>query len=360
MPSDAFGRRVTSPWEERRADHSSASLLRAWSAVDEACDIARRIQADVRNIQQLTKDDRSPVTVADFAVQAVIAMWLRAEFADIPIVGEERAAELFRDENGAVRDAVFSALRPWRDVTLDDIRSAIDACHHDATADRYWTLDPIDGTKGFLRGQQYAIALALIEKGQPVFGVMGCPNLPENPEAPLDEADPDGTGYFSVRGEGSWAHRRNDPGGDGTRLRAAADRGDRVMRVCESAESSHSKHDDTARIISALGMKSKPVRLDSQCKYALVARGQADAYVRLPTSATYVENVWDHAAGALIAGEAGAIVTDIHGRALDFSCGKGLKNNRGIVCAAPWAHARLISAIAELGIDARAKTTPSA
>src|SRR5690606_27076032 len=43
---------------------------------------------------------------------------------------------------------------------------------------RFWTLDPIDGTKGFLRGEQYAIALALIEQGRVVLGVLGCPNLP--------------------------------------------------------------------------------------------------------------------------------------------------------------------------------------
>jgi 3'(2'), 5'-bisphosphate nucleotidase len=50
-----------------------------------------------------------------------------------------------------------------------------------ARPDRYWTLDPIDGTKGFLRGDQYAIALALVEHGEVVLGVLGCPNLP-NPD----------------------------------------------------------------------------------------------------------------------------------------------------------------------------------
>ena len=44
----------------------------------------------------------------------------------------------------------------------------------------FWTLDPVDGTKGFLRNQQYAIALAYIERGTPVVGVMGCPNLPRD------------------------------------------------------------------------------------------------------------------------------------------------------------------------------------
>ena len=54
---------------------------------------------------------------------------------------------------------------------------AIDFGNHDATASSYWTLDPVDGTKGFLRRGQYAVSLALIEDGKVVAGVLGCPNL---------------------------------------------------------------------------------------------------------------------------------------------------------------------------------------
>ena len=96
---------------------------------------------------------------------------------------------------------------------------------------------------------------------------------------------------------------------------------------------------------------AKPIRIDSQCKYAVVARGQADAYLRLPTRPDYVENIWDHAAGMLIATEAGATVSDIQGRPLDFSCGAGLRRNRGIVCAAPEYHTAIVRAIGELGLD---------
>jgi len=88
--------------------------------------------------------------------------------------------------------------------------------------------------------------------------------------------------------------------------------------------------------------------------YAVVARGQADAYLRMPTSKTYVEKIWDHAAGSIIATEAGAIVTDITGAALDFTHGQRLETNRGVVCAAPHIHGRIIKAIDSLGIDAGA------
>ena len=82
----------------------------------------------------------------------------------------------------------------------------------------------------------------------------------------------------------------------------------------------------------------------------VVARGQADAYLRLPTSYTYVEKIWDHAAGMLVAQEAGAVVTDIDGKALDFSRGAGLSANRGVVCAPPALHAALLGAITRLDI----------
>ena len=87
------------------------------------------------------------------------------------------------------------------------------------------------------------------------------------------------------------------------------------------------------------------VRLDSQCKYAVVARGQAEVYLRLPSKKGYVERIWDHAAGALIAQEAGCVVTDVFGKPLDFSHGRGLEANKGVVVAPVALHGRIIAAI---------------
>jgi 3'(2'), 5'-bisphosphate nucleotidase len=67
-----------------------------------------------------------------------------------------------------------------------------------------------------------------------------------------------------------------------------------------------------------------------------------------------VEKIWDHAAGMLIAQEAGAIVSDITGEPLDFSCGRRLEKNRGVICAAPGLHHRIIESIERLAIGAPA------
>jgi len=64
-----------------------------------------------------------------------------------------------------------------------------------------WALDPIDGTKGFLRGEQFAVCLALIVDGQVQVGVMGCPNLP------VDAKDTDGEKgclFIAVKGQGAF------------------------------------------------------------------------------------------------------------------------------------------------------------
>jgi 3'(2'), 5'-bisphosphate nucleotidase len=243
-----------------------------------------------------------------------------------------------RPEHGRPAGAVRIV---WPEITPAEVLAAIDAGGHDASAPAYWTLDPIDGTKGFLRGGQYAISPAFSEHGRVTVGVLGCPNLSPDFDRPFADPDPAGLLYYAHLCGGAWVS--SPDGMESTAVRCGTSAG--PIRVCESVESGHSKQDDSARVIAVLGGAGSPLRLDSQCRYAVVARGQADAYLRFPTRADYVENIWDHAAGMLIAAEAGATITDIDGRPLDFSCGKGLSRNRGIVCASPRFHARILEAI---------------
>ncbi len=324
-------------------------LPTALTAVAQACQIARHIQQHIKSSNGIQKSDNSPVTIADFAVQAVVVHSLIASFGPVLIAAEE-CSRLLRGSEQAVRDAVIQAVRSnWKDATEDEVLAAIDTGSHDATASAYWTLDPIDGTKGFLRGEQYAISLAYIERGRVLIGVMGCPNLSADFDRPFSDPDPRGLIYFATWGGGSWVTEAIDPPGQTVAVKPVPfDSPQTPLRICESVEPTHSKHPATARVIQALGGCSQPARLDSQCKYAVVARGQADAYLRLPTRSDYVENIWDHAAGMLIAIEAGMMVTDIDGLPLDFSRGRKLSRNRGIVCASPRYHGRIIEVIKQL------------
>jgi 3'(2'), 5'-bisphosphate nucleotidase len=206
---------------------------------------------------------------------------------------------------------------------------------------RFWTLDPIDGTKGFLRNEQYAVALALIENGRVVLGVLGCPNLPTG------DGDT-GVLVVAVRGQGALALPLWDEAAAGKPI-AVGDESDPVAaRFCESVESGHSDQSASAQIAQSLGITAEPIRMDSQAKYAALARGDASIYLRLPTRADYEEKIWDHAAGSIVVEEAGGQVTDITGKPLDFSRGGTLNANQGIVATNGAIHARVIEAVGQV------------
>jgi 3'(2'), 5'-bisphosphate nucleotidase len=118
-----------------------------------------------------------------------------------------------------------------------------------------------------------------------------------------------------------------------------------TARFCESVESGHSDQSQSARIAAALGIHTEPFRIDSQCKYAAVARGDAAIYLRLPTRADYQEKIWDHAAGAFVVEQAGGCVTDVNGKPLDFSVGSRLSENSGIIATSGRHHDDVVAAV---------------
>ncbi|HNO80254.1 MAG TPA: inositol monophosphatase family protein, partial [Phycisphaerae bacterium] len=81
------------------------------------------------------------------------------------------------------------------------------------------------------------------------------------------------------------------------------------------------------------------------CKYAVVARGDADVYLRLPPRPGYQERIWDHAAGAIIVTESGGTVTDVNGKALDFSRGSTLSENKGVIATSGAIHDRVVEVV---------------
>jgi 3'(2'), 5'-bisphosphate nucleotidase len=86
-------------------------------------------------------------------------------------------------------------------------------------------------------------------------------------------------------------------------------------------------------VAKAVGFTSASVRMDSQAKYGAVACGMAALYMRLPSPKTpdYRENIWDHAAGAIVVEEAGGKVTDMYGIPLNFSKSVKMMNNQGVI-----------------------------
>ena len=121
----------------------------AIEAVREASVLARRIQREMVT-GALTKDDRSPVTVADFAVQALIARRLAEQFPASTLIGEEQADALRLEEGISMLDQITDFVRSaMPDATPEEVCNLIDRGSGEPP-ETFWTLDPIDGTKGFL------------------------------------------------------------------------------------------------------------------------------------------------------------------------------------------------------------------
>ncbi|KAK0617264.1 hypothetical protein B0T14DRAFT_538851 [Immersiella caudata] len=316
----------------------------------------------------VSKDDKSPVTIGDFGAQALIIAALQHHFPGDEIVAEEEAAQLREDK--ALREQIWELVSTTK---LDDVVAerflggAIES--EEAMLElidkggsqgggrgRIWAIDPIDGTKGFLRGGQYAVCLGLMVDGDVKVGVLGCPNLPVDDAAPLtadigSNATDEGRGviFSAVVGQGATSR----PLGTG----ALAEGKNISMKpitemssatFCESVESGHSNQSDSARIAEKLNITNPSVRMDSQAKYGSIARGAGDIYLRLPTSKTYQEKIWDHAAGDLIVREAGGQVTDTTGSRLDFSKGRTLAANKGVVAAPAAVHGQVIKVVQEV------------
>lgn len=315
------------------------------------------------------KNDKSPVTIGDFGAQALIIAALQHNFPEDAIVAEEEAAQL--REDATLRDTIWELVRSTKlsDATseaalggaiasADSMLALIDKGNSPGgSSGRIWTIDPIDGTKGFLRGGQYAVCLGLMVDGDVKVGVLGCPNLPVDDtvrltaESGANSTDAEGHGVVLAAVQHHGAHSRALTDGG---LSASKHIGMRVLSdlakatFCESVEAGHSAHGDQAEISRKLGITEPSVRMDSQAKYGSIARGAGDIYLRLPVKATYQEKIWDHAAGDLIVRESGGQVTDIHGKRLDFGAGRTLANNKGVVAAPAPVHAQVLAAVQEV------------
>lgn len=320
-------------------------LEAAISAVRGAMNITRSVQHELLNNDTAFKEDESPVTIADYAAQAFINGALCKAAPEIPIMGEEDADDLHA--NPEMLKRISAIVNNEVSMTETEVAEFIDLGNYPGGAEGvFWTLDPIDGTKGFLRGDQYAIALGLIIDGKVMMGLLGCPNLvsPNSGEK--------GFLAYAVDGQGAFEISEN---GDIYPLKV--DRCDKLedARLCESVESGHSSHSASFQIAEKLGIKNEPYRIDSQCKYAAVAFGAASIYLRLPVKKGYQEKIWDHAGGYKIVEEAGGTLSDIHGMKLDFSQGHTLQNNEGVIATNGQFHQEVVDTVVEV-IRARRAT----
>ncbi|MEN1682109.1 MAG: 3'(2'),5'-bisphosphate nucleotidase [Planctomycetota bacterium] len=327
--------------------HDSPEAQFAVAAVREAAQLVRRVQAEMVT-DALTKGDKSPVTVGDFAAQAVVAKRLKETLPTATLVGEENADDLRAESGAETLEQVTHFVRSIvPDATPEAVCDWIDHGAADAGA-TYWTLDPIDGTKGFLRGDQYAVALGYVEGGQVKLGALACPEL-------VDGSTPDkggvGSVFLAVRGEGAFVQAVDGEPTEWRRVSVSEVSDPAQTRVLRSVEKGHTNMGAIDHMAQGMGITAEPVGMDSQAKYAVLAAGGGEMLVRLlsPSRPDYQEKVWDQAAGSIVIEEAGGRVSDLDGKPLDFAQGRTLANNRGVLATNGHLHEAALAALKQIG-----------
>jgi 3'(2'), 5'-bisphosphate nucleotidase len=217
------------------------------------------------------KDDSSPLTAADLAANRAITAGLRALPEHYPILTEEAATVAYAER---------------------------------ARWNPYWLVDPLDGTKEFVkRNGEFTVNIALIHDHEPVLGVV---------HAPVPKLD-----YYAARGVG--AFRARD--GKSTAMQVAR-LGDGAVRVVGSRSHRGPLLDSYLERLGAHEM----VPMGSSLKFCIVAEGGADLYPRLgPTSE------WDTAAAQAVVECAGGQVTDLEGRPLRYNLREEVLNPHFLV-----------------------------
>ncbi|RMJ28703.1 Inositol monophosphatase family [Aspergillus sp. HF37] len=319
----------------------------------------------------LDKSDSSPVTMADFAAQALIIAALHRAFPTDGFVGEEDSQALRSDTTLLDRtwdlvssthlDDAGSESQLYTPRTKKEMLDLIDLggqgqCSRQG---RVWVLDPVDGTATFMNGQQYAVCLALVEDGRQKIGVLGCPNLRlESGRVHEDLVDRDGYGHqlFAVAGRGVSIRKMGRgallPATRVERHSSVADPRGLQFVDCQAATSTNwTLHGQVAARLGAPWPNVTDVWA-AQMRYVALAVGGCNAIVKIPRKADYQSKVWDHAGGMLLAEETGLVVSDLEGQPVDCGSGRTL-GCYGMIVAPPLVHGRVVETMRQMQLTTR-------
>ncbi|KAF9597198.1 hypothetical protein IFM89_016339 [Coptis chinensis] len=345
-------------------------LIAAKKAASLAARLCQKVQKALLQSDVQSKSDKSPVTVADYGSQALVSFVLRRELLtdSFSLVAEEDSADLRTDGAQETLERITKLVSDTLSsdgsydispLSREDVLTAIDSGKSEGGPNgRHWVLDPIDGTKGFLRGDQYAIALGLLDEGKVVLGVLACPNLPLAPIGSTQQHSlQNQVGCLFSAEIGAGTHMQSLDGSSPTKVHVNSTENPEDASFFESFEAAHSLHDLSSSIAMKLGVHAPPVRIDSQAKYGALARGDGAIYLRFPHKG-YREKIWDHAAGCIVVTEAGGIVTDAGGNPLDFSKGRFLDLDTGIIVTNQKLMPLLLKAVRD-AISEKSQATPS-
>lgn len=344
----------------------SEELFVAELAVQRASILTKTVLSAV-NKGLLSKTDSTPVTIADFAAQALLISAIHRVFPEDRFVGEEDSEVLRKDDclrqrvwelvsSTHLEDAQSEALLASPE-SVDEMLDIIDLGGQGAGGreGRVWILDPVDGTATFLLGKQYAVALALLVDGEERVGVLGCPNLNLTKGAVSESStDKDGFGIMLSAVKGLGAEMR--PIGKksllpATKIERSKDSPMNLkdLHFVNSTTSTSLAIDKQRQIVEGLGASWPGTDLwSSQMRYVSLIVGGGDVYLRIPKRKSQRSYVWDHAGGHLIFKEVGGRITDLAGKDIDLGAGRTMDKNWGITATKGVVHVRILELVREL------------
>ena len=305
-----------------------------FNAVRQAAVLCRRVQENY--LISSDKGGHEPVTIADYGAQAILSRAISQYFPGDAIMAEEQGEQFMELVEEDLRREVIQLISEilGTPVTQVEVVKWLDYGQN-REAEHTWVIDPIDGTKGYISLRNYAIAVGLMHNRKPVGGIIGAPSYPG--------------GAQLFHAQSGIAYMQPLAGGAVKRIHASNQTESASLRALESVEKSHANHDRMQHVREVAGLgEATLIHIDSMEKYARIAAGDGELYLRLPRiGSTRPFMIWDHCAGTAIVEAAGGKVTDIDGSPLDYSNGKTL-NNQGIVVSNGAIHDRIIAAIQQV------------
>eukprot|EP00835_Amoeboradix_gromovi_P002971 NODE_182_length_15748_cov_0.173174.p7 type:complete len:284 gc:universal NODE_182_length_15748_cov_0.173174:14627-15478(+) len=268
---------------------NNSKLSLGIEAVQLACSVISKLPKKVSK-----KMDTSPVTLADFTSQAIIATMLNDN-----IIAEESMP------NHELREEIDS---------LSPIKINWELFERMPNSNVGWFLDPIDGTKGYIRDDQYAVCLAYYDS-ELLFSIIGCPNL----GYPTMKDTVKGTIMVAIKNNGTYQAPLYKSWNVDESLKCEC----RLLSsLAQSFESAHVVQTVINDFLRDHDIK-EVVKMDSQAKYVVVARGEVGYYLRA-TPVGYTEKAWDHAPGYLAIVEANGMCKQLCDKAIIFKYQKDL------------------------------------
>ncbi|KAF7547054.1 hypothetical protein G7046_g9127 [Stylonectria norvegica] len=337
-------------------------LTVAFGAVQKAAQLSQSI-VSAKDKGVIEKEDLSPVTVADFAVQALLTATVKDAFPGDRVVGEEDATDLRK--NPVLMGRVWELLGriAQEDTTLcklpasqEQMCDLIDECGASSPGSqgRTWIFDPIDGTKAYVRGELYAINVALLVDGKQTVGVVGCPNMSIHAQAPLQNQniDPSGEGciVFAVKDHGAYIRPMNGSV-DSVHMRklSSVPQGLRTqdVRFVTSVSIVDSALDGIHEIVAdRLGVPFPGCDLVPWVlRWAVLALGLGNTTIWVYKRKDRYAKAWDHAGAMLLFEETGGKITDVIGRDIDLTAGRKLTDNFGFVAAPADIHGEVLEVV---------------